>query len=223
MKPRRLWIVDPALYHAEDQGCGVILHGWPGESRIFRPALVPGDGPGPQTGHATDGVVILGSAASVHDPAPWLARLADWMRPLLDGRVRLPVLGICFGHQLIGHCAGAEVGFVRGDRAKLLGVAETRIAASRLLDGPRTLRVLVSHREEVKRCPEGYRVVAERDGVALDGLEHASLPVFSFQFHPEAREQFAERQGLDPDLLDARLRADSRRLLEAFQRLVLSQ
>ena len=45
-------------------------------------------------------------------------------------------------------------------------------------------------------------------------------PVFSFQFHPEAGDEFAGRAGIEPALLDPRVRADSRRLLDAFQRVV---
>jgi len=49
-------------------------------------------------------------------------------------------------------------------------------------------------------------------------LEHHSLPVFSFQFHPEAREEFLQAQGLDPSSLDDETRIDGDRLLEAFRR-----
>jgi hypothetical protein len=58
--------------------------------------------------------------------------------------------------------------------------------------------------------------------VPFDGLEHDTLPVFTFQFHPEARDEFVRRRGLDPHAVDARLVADSDRLLDAFRRLVLS-
>jgi hypothetical protein len=57
--------------------------------------------------------------------------------------------------------------------------------------------------------------------VDADGLEHETRPVFSFQFHPEAREEFADRAGIERALLDDRLRADSASLLAAFRTLVL--
>ena len=221
-RPPRLWVVDPSAKRPEEQGVAAILRGWPGESRLFRPALRPGDGPEPASGWEADGFVLMGSAASVYDRLPWLGPLSDWLRPLLTGEVEAPLLGICFGHQLIAHVAGGEVGFLNEDRAKRLGVEQSRFEGSRLLPGRHSLRVVVSHREEVSRLPDGFRRVARRPGVALDGMEHSRLPVFSFQFHPEAREEFAGHVGVDAAEIDDRLREDSRKLLGAFRDLVLA-
>jgi GMP synthase-like glutamine amidotransferase len=73
----------------------------------------------------------------------------------------------------------------------------------------------------VVAVPPRYRITAARDGVPVDGLEHEELPIFSFQFHPEAREEFASRSGIDPALIDERVRSDSRRLLAAFRQRAL--
>jgi GMP synthase-like glutamine amidotransferase len=213
---RLLWIVDPARSAAEEQGVGELLSYWDGTSRLFLPGLRAHDGPGPATGYDTDGVIVLGSSASVFDEEAWITDLGDWLRPLLVGQRSLPVLGICFGHQLMAQVAGGSVGWVHADRAKIVGVEETRLAGGRLLGGQQALRVVTSHREEVKEVPPGFQVTARRDRVPIDGLEHATLPLFSFQFHPEARDEFARRSGIDPDLVDGRVRADGRRLLQAF-------
>jgi GMP synthase-like glutamine amidotransferase len=216
-RPARLWIIDPSLHHAEDQGVAEILRGWTGSSRLFQPGLDPGDGPRPRSGYDCDGVVLLGSVASVYDTQhDWLPRLAAWIRPLLKGEPCIPVLGICFGHQLIAHLARGRIDYVAAERSKILGVEDTRLEGGRLLPGEHALRVVVSHREEVKQAPPDYRITARRDNSPIDGLEHRTLPVFSFQFHPEAREEFARRAGLAPTLIDDRLREDSRRVLAAF-------
>jgi GMP synthase-like glutamine amidotransferase len=212
----RLWIVDPSLRWPEDQGVSEVLGDWPGESRVFRPALAPGDGPGPQTGYDADGVVVLGSAASVHDALPWIGELTSWLAPVLDGRHAIPVLGVCFGHQLIAHVAGGRVDWVRPDRGKTLGVDEVAVRGSRLYDDS-SLHVVFSHREEVRVAPPDYRTVAWRKPGVLDGLEHARLPVFTYQFHPEARDEFAVRAGIDPRDIDADVIDGTRRLLSAFR------
>ena len=80
--------------------------------------------------------------------------------------------------------------------------------------------MVVSHREAVVEPPPGYRVTAARDGVPVDALEHERLPVYSVQFHPEAREEFARHAGFDEAAIDQRLRADSSRVLDAFRRQV---
>ena len=216
-----LWIVDPSLNTPEDRGVAEILSGWSGDSRLFRPSLQDGDGPCPEQGYAADGVVVMGSAASVHDRLPWLERLESWLQPLLVGEIRMPVLGICFGHQLIAHLAGGSVGEANEARTKNVGVETSLLDGGRLVPGRHELRVVVSHRDQVDRLPPGYRVVATRAACRLDGLEHDELPIHSFQFHPEAREDFALRAGFDPGRIDDRVRADSRRLLEAFRGRVL--
>jgi GMP synthase-like glutamine amidotransferase len=210
------------MRHPEMQGVGEILDGWPGRHRLFRPALIPGDGPGPGAGYDTSGVVLMGSAASVHEPLAWLDRLGAWLLPVIEGDVRVPLLGICFGHQLIAHLAGGEVGFLDDEgRGKLLGVERTRLNGSRLVPQRDALEVVVSHREEVKRLPSGYRAIASRRKVEFDGIEHVELPVFGFQFHPEAREEFAGHAGIDPAAITAAVRQDSKALLGGFRRVVL--
>jgi GMP synthase-like glutamine amidotransferase len=219
----RLWVIDPSIIYPEDQGVAEILRGWPGESRLFRPALRTGDGPEPGTGYDTDGLVLMGSALSAHDSHPWLERLSSWLLPILSGETVIPLLGICFGHQLIAHLAGADVAFLTGDRKKRVGVERSELRGGSLLPGRRSLRVAVSHREQVRSIPGGYRVVACRPGVAIDGLEHETLPIFTFQFHPEAEEDFARHAGIDCAELDQELRDDSTLLLEAFRKGVVKK
>jgi len=211
----KLWVIDSALHLPEEQGAEEIRSRWSGESRLLRPVL-SGDGPDSSTGYEFDALVLMGSAASVYDTTEWLTSLRDWLRPVLTGEVVRPVLGICFGHQLIGEMAGAKVEFLEPSKDKRVGVELTRFEGSRLLPEATDLRVVVSHREAVVETPENYLVTASRPGVQVDGLEHESLPVFSYQFHPEAREEFAGRAGIDESEIDDRLRADSRLVLDAF-------
>jgi GMP synthase-like glutamine amidotransferase len=201
----------------EEQGVAEVLQDWAGSSRIFRPAMNAGEGPGRSTGYETDGIVLMGSAVSVHDELPWLAALSSWLRPILDGEVGVPLLGICFGHQLIAHLGGGKVGWVSEDHRKRVGVSESSLAGGRLLPGNHALSVVVSHNEEVQQVPPGFRVCATRDDIAIDGLEHERHPVFSFQFHPEAREEFAVNAGIPPERIDARVRDDGQRVLGAFR------
>ena len=213
---RMLWVIDPSLQTPESQGVRQGLAGWSGESRVFQPALT-GDGPRPGDGYGCDAVVLLGSAASVYDQHPWLLELSEWLRPIVRGEERIPLLGICFGHQLLAHLAGAEVGFLREDKSKRLGIETSVWSSNRLgagVHGDR--RVIVSHREVVTTVPDHYKVFASRPGVAVDGIEHESLPLWSVQFHPEARDEFLSRAGIEPGVADEQLVADSRLLIDAF-------
>ena len=211
----RLWVIDPSLNHPEDQGVEEILEGWPGEARRFRPAL-DGDGPEPSSGYEAEAIVMMGSAASVCEPLPWMEGLRRWLQPIITGEIGRPLLGICFGHQLIAEIAGARVDWLKPSREKRVGVEFTELRDSRLLPEDVQLRVVVSHREAVVETPTGYRVTASRPGVPIDGLEHERMPIFSYQFHPEAREEFAAHSGIAETEIDERLRIDSRRVLDAF-------
>lgn len=212
---RRLVVIDPSTAHPETQGVAEIVGGWDGDATVLEPALSAGDDP---VDYEADGYVVLGSRASVYDDLPWLARLSAWLAPLVRGEVVRPVLGVCFGHQLVAHLAGARVGPAREDGTKIVGVATTNVAGSRLLPDGGGLRVVVSHRESVIGAPADWSIVARRPDCAIDGLEHPTLPVFAFQFHPEARDEFARSAGIPEDRIDATLRRDSSRVIEAFRR-----
>ena len=218
-----LLVIDPSLNHAEPQGAAQVLEGWPGSSRVVLPALDRA-----QMIHANDGyeglsgVVLMGSASSVYDDHLWLRELGGWLRPILDGRVDLPLLGICFGHQLIAHLEGGRVGYLSADQSKRRGVETSHFVPSRLLGEPVVLRVVVSHREVVEVAPpERYRVIAQRPGVTCDALEHASRSIFTAQFHPEARDEFARNAGIDVEVIDREVDEDGQRFLTAFRQVVV--
>lgn len=61
----------------------------------------------PQRG--VSGIVIAGSHAMVTDRAPWSEALADWLAEAVP--VGMPVLGVCYGHQLLAHALGGEVDY----------------------------------------------------------------------------------------------------------------
>src|SRR5690606_508848 len=54
------------------------------------------------------GAIVTGSAAMVTDRHPWSERSAAWLRDAADAG--LPLFGICYGHQLLAHALGGEVG-----------------------------------------------------------------------------------------------------------------
>lgn len=221
-RPPRLLVIDPSIAYPEDECVETVLAGWPGERCVRLPALRPGDGPAPGFGYDFDGIVVLGSRASVHDDFPWLRQLEAWLDPVLDGTHAVPLLGICFGHQLLAHRAGAQIGYLRPDRSSEMGMKTTTFDGSRLVPGRRVLHVVASHNEEVKSAPAGYRVVARREGVELDGLEHETLPFFGFQFHPEARAGFLETRALARSASYAAMVVETEMLLDAFKKLALA-
>ena len=218
----RLLVLDPSANYPETEGAQVVVGDWPGHATILTPVLRPEQMPLPGEGYSAAGIVLMGSAASVHDQEPWLDCLKDWLTPVVQGEIRVPLLGICFGHQLVAHLAGGGVGFLREDRSKLLGVQVTSLRGSRLLPGAEELRVVVSHREEVTSKPAGFKVTATRADSTIDGLDHETLPLFTCQFHPEARTEFAAGAGIDAALIDSDVCEQSSAFLAAFRAVCLS-
>jgi GMP synthase-like glutamine amidotransferase len=215
-----LLIIDPSVVWPEDEGVAEVRGDWAGECRVLRPALSPANGPRPGDGYPTDGIVLLGSRASVHDDLPWLRDLGQWLDPVLRGAPSIPVLGICFGHQVIAARCGGTVDFVHPDRHQELGVRRTFLEHSRLMPGESSMRVVVSHRESVRVLPPGFRIAGHREGVPIDVMEHEALPIYGVQFHPEARAGFLTRRGADAGELDAEAIEACSRLLSRFRAIV---
>ncbi len=187
---------------------------------LGRPVLVcsvfEGDElPAPNT---TGGVVVTGSAAMVRDREAWIERTAEWLRTAVEAGV--PILGICFGHQLLAHALGGRVGpNPRGREIGTINVALTGLAAADPLLGglPARIEVQATHLESVIELPPGAVLLASS---ALDP-HHAfripCRPTWGLQFHPElsaavtrgyieAKRHDMQTEGLEPDRLLAGVR-----------------
>lgn len=131
------------------------------------------------------GLILSGGPSSVYDSDA----------PAADPRLLemgLPVLGICYGLQFIVHHLG---GRVEPAPAREYGHAEVQVLAETpLFHGlPRTLQVWMSHGDEAKTLPEGFRLTAQTAS-ALAGIVNESRRIWAVQFHPEVAHT---RQGME--------------------------
>lgn len=161
------------------------------------------------------GFIITGSSSSVTERAPWMLRTEALIREIVVRRV--PLFGICFGHQIIGQALGGEV--ARNPRGREIGSVEVRRFSTAPDDAivaglPPTFLANASHVDSVVRLPDGAYKLAETD------LEpHAMYAVGEttkcVQFHPEfdgdsargyieARAELLRAEGLDADAIRAR-------------------
>ncbi len=136
-------------------------------------------------GEALTGVIVTGSSSMVTDRHPWSERTSEWLRERLDGG--MPVLGICYGHQLLAHTLGGEVDYnPQGREMGTVAVDLHPHAGEDPLFGPLPARfpVQVSHLQSVLRPPTGATVLARSDQDACQAFrwrDHA----WGLQFHPE--------------------------------------
>lgn len=131
-----------------------------------------------------DGILLTGSPLSVRDEAPWMQHAGQWT--LRQVQKEIPVLAVCFGHQLLGECLGARVG--ENSNGPEWGTIEIALQGSDpLFDGlPETLLVQASHRDVLLSLPEGAICLAKNANTAAQAYGWGAY-LRAVQFHPEAR------------------------------------
>ena len=134
---------------------------------------------------AYDAVLLTGSKADSFSDEPWVRTLRERVTELL--RQRKTLLGICFGHQLIAYCLGAEVG--RAPQGWGMGrMAYDWIGQQPLKAGP--LNLLASHQDQVLSLPVGATLLARSEFCPIAAYA-VDDNVFCIQPHPEFVEAYS--------------------------------
>ncbi len=98
-------------------------------------------------------------------------------------RIGVPILGICYGMQVIAHCFGGKV---EKAREKEYGPRVASVSKHPLFKGlPRQARVWMSHGDHVVSIPKGWRIIAKTPSCPICGIEDAKGKIMGVQFHPE--------------------------------------
>jgi GMP synthase (glutamine-hydrolysing) len=122
------------------------------------------------------GIIISGGPASVYSPDS----------PTIDPRILqagIPVLGICYGHQLLAHHLGGKV--AKGDRGEY-GLAHLTVTCEDALwEGVDRSQIWMSHRDSVAEVPAGFRVIASTETSGVAAMSQPDRKLFGLQFHPE--------------------------------------
>jgi GMP synthase (glutamine-hydrolysing) len=125
-----------------------------------------------------EGIVLSGSPFSVNDdnaPIPELNKFVG----------KVPVLGICYGAQLIAKINGGEVAKSKireYGRAKLVNIN----ADSKLMKNvPEGSQVWMSHGDSILQLPQGFKIVASTESIPVAAYENPVQKIYAVQFHPE--------------------------------------
>ncbi len=146
--------------------------------------------------------IILGSNSSVNDQLPWQVDLMEFLKEqCVKG---YPVLGLCFGHQLMARGFGARIDRCNtsSEKNSYLGIRKIKMKEDfeEVLE-EQELEYVVVHGEEIKELPDTIEIIAQSPEIQFEGIRHKDFPFVGFQGHPEATEKFVLQEiGNSPDL-----------------------
>lgn len=137
-----------------------------------------------------EAILITGSPHSVYDDLPWIPPLKVFVRDAYAAGV--PMVGICFGHQLIADALGGEVR--KSEKGWGLGV-HTYVKVgdhAALTDAPDAISIPASHQDQVMAPPEEATVIMRSEFSPHAGLAYGNGCTISFQPHPEFGAEYAK-------------------------------
>ena len=186
MLNKSLMVIDPAIVKPAIESFNRIASIAPYPVTYHLPALYGTDSLGMYNNNIR-GIIVLGSAASVNDDNKWQQNISDI---ILDASSKgISILGLCYGHQLIGHIYGGKVAPLWSGEKKQ-GERIVRLKKSTLWGESTSGPLLYSHQDGITRVPPGFDVIAESDLVFSDAIASKTLPVWGFQTHIEATQTF---------------------------------
>lgn len=124
------------------------------------------------------GIILSGAPILITevDTTPYLEKL-EWIKT-----TETPILGICFGHQLIGLLYGAFGNKMKPCRDwELIEVLEESDLFIRL---PREIEMMEDHCESIS-IPPSFQLIAASDACINEAMKHNEKPIYGVQFHPE--------------------------------------
>ena len=129
------------------------------------------------TAKAPVGIILSGGPASVYAEDAYSIDPA-----ILD--LGIPVLGICYGHQVLAHALGGDV--ARTENAEFGRTELKAVGGSTLFEGlPDHQQVWMSHRDSVVKAPPGFTVIASTADSPVAAMEDLDRKLCGVQFHPE--------------------------------------
>jgi len=134
------------------------------------------------------GYLVTGSRYSVYDDLPWIAELAGFVESAMAQC--LPVVGVCFGHQLLAHFFGGQVG--PAPVGWTVGVQHVHVSQQHPWMRPPAaqLNMLSSHKDQVLRLPANAQVFASTDTCPVAGFTLGDYGL-GIQGHPEFNAPYA--------------------------------
>jgi len=129
---------------------------------------------------AYDGYLVMGSEHGVNDDLPWMTPLLTFLNNAFTQRI--PIVGICFGHQAVAKALGGQV----ERRGWNVGVTDYHEP-----DKKRQMSSVVYHQDQVVALPPDARLEWTSDRCINAALSYATSPCWTIQSHPEFSPEFS--------------------------------
>jgi GMP synthase-like glutamine amidotransferase len=148
---------------------------------------VVANGPPTRSAANLDGYIITGSAAGVYDDLPWLTPLIAFLRQI---KAEIPMVGICFGHQIMAQAFGGQV--IKSPKGWGIGLHSYQVKqVEPWMDPVTDVAIPASHQDQVVVAPPNARVILASDFTPIAGLAYDGIRAASFQAHPEFSPSYA--------------------------------
>ncbi|MCB9992998.1 MAG: type 1 glutamine amidotransferase [Hyphomicrobiaceae bacterium] len=136
-----------------------------------------------------DGIIISGSAYGVYDEVEWMEPMRRFVRKAYD--LGKPMLGVCFGHQIIADALGGKV--VKSEKGWSLGrhVYVVDREALGLPEEPHDIALAASHQDQVVEPPKIATPFLKSDFTPVAGLVYDNKATITVQPHPEFNHDYA--------------------------------
>lgn len=186
-----------------------------GAKSMNRPDLVPGDGLDVSKWEVVDkmeypkleevdALLITGSKHNAFDDTPWIVKLVDYAKEALASK-RVRIIGVCFGHQILGRALGAKVG--RNEIAWEIAVNDVELSKKgKELFGKDKIALHQMHRDIVFTYPDGVEALGSSPVCQVQGM-YSPKSLISVQGHPEFKQDIMQEiiqarhsQGIFDDL-----------------------
>ena len=128
----------------------------------------------------TSGIILSGGPLNVYEISK-----VKFNKKILN--LGIPILGICFGHQIISKELGGKV---KKSKSREFGLAKVKkinnsILTKNFFNKKGFNNVWMSHSDEVSKLPKDFKVIASSNNSKLAAIENSKKKIFGIQFHPE--------------------------------------